>query len=300
MQMVDSTVVPLRPNTNNENISILHKIEQGPIHNASGRGFPFEEPLSISKILADFENFNVNDENKPPRTSHTALVGNYNNSNEYFERSNETASLKTKFETTHHKLAGHGTQSSGSSHTSGTFEHSQRSPITSSNPSFDFVQKDTLTWSDYDPPFSEAPPQPQPPTNDFPISIPPLRLPSATVPFQAVDLGTNVHSRLLYSFSQLILDNLFPPKKEHRVFSLPIPTPIGESRKIAPIRRAFSGDYKLPRDKESWKPESDWPTPWSAVPIGNHPRQLTGTTSLGLAFNDQQPCVDVCSCSILC
>ena len=92
----------------------------------------------------------------------------------------------------------------------------------------------------------------------------------------------------------MILGNsMLPLKEDNRSFSLPLPGPIGEPRKLPPPR-AFSGDYKTIREKEVWKPEPEW-TPWPGVPVINPPRQLTGAASLGIVFNDQQPWPDVIS-----
>jgi hypothetical protein len=197
MQMVGSTVVPLGPNTSKENIPIPPEAEQGSIQNTFNRGFPFPEPSSISKILADIENFNINNENKRPYASHAGPVNNHNNPNKYFERSNEVASLKAELEVTRRKLAGYETWPNDGLHTHGSFEHDSQSPNIPNN-TFDFAHKDLLTWSDFNSSFPEAPPQPQPPPSDFPIPVPPLRLPPATVPLHTANLGTNVHSSMLY------------------------------------------------------------------------------------------------------
>lgn len=91
----------------------------------------------------------------------------------------------------------------------------------------------------------------------------------------------------------LILGNPSFPLREdnNRSFSLPLPGPIGEPRKV-PAARAFSGDYKTSREKELWKPEPEW-TSWPGVPVVNPPRQLTGAASLGIVYNDQQTWPDV-------
>ena len=95
----------------------------------------------------------------------------------------------------------------------------------------------------------------------------------------------------------MILGNsMLPLREDNRSFSLPLPGPIGEPRKL-PQPRAFSGDYKTIREKEVWKPEPEW-TPWPGVPVINPPRQLTGAASLGIVFNDQQPWPDVISTPI--
>jgi len=81
-------------------------------------------------------------------------------------------------------------------------------------------------------------------------------------------------------------------KEDSRSFSNPFPAPIGESRRVTQLR-SVSEDLKFHRDKESWKQESDWTSPWTGSSLTNPLRQLTGTASLGVVYNDQLPWPDV-------
>lgn len=196
--MVESTIVPLGPNTTKENIPIPSELEQGSIHNSFNRACPFPGPSSVSKLLADFEKFNVHDENRRPRKSHTGTVDYHNNPAMYFEKSDEMANIRAELEATRLKLAGYESRPSEDPHASNSLEDNLQTPVVPNNTSFDFARKDALTWSDYDSLFPEVPPQPQSPPSDFPVNVPPLRLPSATASFQTTNLGTNVRSSMLY------------------------------------------------------------------------------------------------------
>jgi hypothetical protein len=91
---------------------------------------------------------------------------------------------------------------------------------------------------------------------------------------------------VFYILETLILGNPFPPREEIRNFSLPIPAPIGQHRRVSPVQRAFSADFKNTRDKEPWRPEPEWNGPWPATPKGN-PRQMHGIGPLGVNVNEQ-------------
>lgn len=96
----------------------------------------------------------------------------------------------------------------------------------------------------------------------------------------------------------LILGNPFPPREEIRNFSLPIPAPIGEHRRVLPVQRAFSADFKNnTRDKELWRPEPDWNAPWLGTPTGNS-HQMPGMGPLRGSFNEQ-PGTEVFSRKVL-
>ena len=85
----------------------------------------------------------------------------------------------------------------------------------------------------------------------------------------------------------LILGNPFHPREEIRSFSFPIPAPIGQHRRVSPVQRAFSADFKNTRDKEPWRPEPDWNTSWQGTATGNISRQMPGIGLLDGNCNEQ-------------
>ena len=99
--MLESTKSPLGANFNKENIL---QPDENPIDsltsNAFDRGFPFQESSSISKMLANFEDFNVNDENRPPSNHHFGI-----NDRPMQTNNTELASLKAELEATRSRLA---------------------------------------------------------------------------------------------------------------------------------------------------------------------------------------------------
>lgn len=288
--MMETTKLPLGTNLNKNNILSPPETQHDPISNIFDRDFPFQESSSVTKMLANFEDSNLNDENilpdEPP-------LGH----NKKLETSIEMAGLKAELEATRRRLAEYEMRSDDVPQTSSPLKYntSNKHNLSSNYPPLDFGHKDILPWSDYDSSILEVPtpPSPHPVPFDFPAHVPPLRLPSTAAPFNA-NTPARINSSMLYLKGLLIIDN-FVLREEHRNFSLPIPAPIGEPRRILPIQRAFSAEIKRPRDKEPWRVESDWSPPWSGIPIGTSARQLSATPNHSVIFNDQQPWPDVLS-----
>ena len=69
-----------------------------------------------------------------------------------------------------------------------------------------------------------------------------------------------------------------------------MPAPIGEPRRMP--NRGVSASVKIDRDNGPWNAEPDW-SGWSRMPVANGPRQLTGTASLGVVYNDQSQWTNV-------
>src|SRR5437762_772966 len=189
--MLKSSNSPLGTNLNKENILNLHENPpDSTTSNAFDRSFPFQESPSITKMLANFEDFDINDENRPPSNPHFGI-----NDRSLQTDNTELASLKAELEATRRRLAEYETPRFNDvpQTSSGLLKYNPSSKnvfFSSSNhpppppPSFDFVHKDILPWSDYDSSFLEIH-TPHPLPSDFHTSVPPLRLPSPTGPFQA-------------------------------------------------------------------------------------------------------------------
>lgn len=202
--MVESTESPLLTNFNKENIL---KPYENPLDsttsNAFDRGFPFQESSTISKMLANFEEFNINDENRPPSNLHFGI-----NEGPSQSDNTELANLKAELEASRRRLAEYETLGSNDipmQTSSGFLKYnpSSKNVFTSSNNAptpprpLDFVHKDILTWSDCDSSFLEIP-SPHPMPFDFHGPIPPLRLPPPKGPFHAQpDPLTNINSGIL-------------------------------------------------------------------------------------------------------
>ena len=187
--MLESVKSPLGANFNKENILQPHDNSlDSATSNAFDQGFPFQESSSISNMLANFEDFNINDENRPPSNPHFRI-----NDRPLHADNTELASLKAELEASRRKLAEYETSRSNDVRTetsSGLLKYNPSSKnvfSSSSNPPPpppDFVHKDILPWSDYDSSLFEIP-TPHPLPFDFHAPIPPLRLPPPTGPFHA-------------------------------------------------------------------------------------------------------------------
>jgi hypothetical protein len=193
--MIESTTLPLRSNINKDNIPNTHETERETAGNVFDRGFPFHESSSITNMLAELEDFNINNENQLPENTHLVL-NHSNNPSVLFQTNNELTTLRAELEATRRKLAEYESRSKPIPRRSGPLTHNaeSRSPFSSNSASFDFVHKDILPWSDYDSTFLEVPQQPHPSPVDFPSSFPPCRLPSAAVPFPGSIAEANPNS----------------------------------------------------------------------------------------------------------
>jgi hypothetical protein len=274
--------------TNSNRINTNDQLES--TCNAFDRGFPFQEPSSIGKLLTDLGDFNINDENTPPENPRHIL----DDDSQKNESNNEVATLKAELDATRRKLAEYELRANSTSQGSSLLNPDipSKAPFLANNSSLDFVSNEIIPWSDYDSSISEPPLQPHPEPHDFPASVTPLRLPSNPLHFQGTNPGASINPSLVLYELLLIPGNPFPVKTDRRSLSGPMLAPIGAPRLSAPIERSFSEDYKT-RGKEPWKSEVDWSTPWPGIPTTTPIRQLTGTASLGVVYNDQQPWPDV-------
>ena len=188
MQMIGSTKNPLGINNNKENI--LSPPEINPVSQGSilREGFLFpDEPSTLPLGSLDINN----DENKylldtPPLFSSRQIP------TKLFKTDHEMASLKIELEATRRKLAEYEKRSKivPQPHKSNTPSRSQVASTSSS--SFDYGYNDITPWSDIDSSASEAPPPPHPMPIEFPASVPPLCLPSTSVPFPPDNPGWSV------------------------------------------------------------------------------------------------------------
>jgi hypothetical protein len=293
LRMVESTKHPLETNLNKNNILGSPGNQRESTSNVFDRGFPFQESSPITRMLSNFEEFNINDENIAPNSSHIKQL----------DAKSEVASLKAELDATRRRLAEYETSRSKDMLQTPAGPpkcHNIRNNdvYSSTTPSIDFVHKDILPWSDYNSSFldvpTQPPPAPHPSAFDYTAPVPPLRLPSTSAPFQD-NHGIYTNTGLPTFYVRLLTLGNYVLRDGHRNFSLPTPAPIGEPRKVSPIQRSFSAEVKNLQDKEAWRPEPDWSTPWSALPTGNSTRQLMGNSSHSVVFNDQQPSLDVFS-----
>lgn len=188
--MKESMPVPLGINLNKDNIPVLRDTHCDSTFNASDRGFT----SSITKLLEDFENFNIYNKNGHLENAESSLQG--DNDNTTSDSSNEVAGLKAELEATRRKLAEYEGRSGRLPPASARSLQSARnnSPSPSPNGSLDLDEKDTLPFGPYEfQPLKSLPPPPllPPPTPiDFPAPITPLRLPSASMPYHTINPGT--------------------------------------------------------------------------------------------------------------
>ena len=199
--MLESTKFPLSTNFNKENIlNPRENTLDSTTSNVFDRGFSFQKSSSISKMLANLEDFSINDENRPPSNPQFEI-----NDRPLQTDNAELTSLKAELEATRRRLAEYETSRSNDLPTetsSGLLKYNPSSKnvfSSSSNatppPPLDFVHKDILPWSDYDSSFLEVP-TPHPSPFDFHAPIPPLHLPP---PFHApLNPVTNINSGILY------------------------------------------------------------------------------------------------------
>jgi hypothetical protein len=196
--MIKSTKLPLGTNVNKINIVNSPETQHELTSDAFDRGFPFQESSSVTKILTNFEEFDINDENESPINSPPGCNGQLETNNY------EVASLKAELDATRRRLAEYETRSIDIPQTSNPLKHNSanKTVFPSSTPSLDYVHRDNLTSCDYDSSFMEIhtppPPPPHPSPLDFPASVPPLRLPSTVAPFQANPLP-NIGSGIIIS-----------------------------------------------------------------------------------------------------
>ena len=196
MQMSGPAKSPLGINKNKENV--LNTDEVGLLSQRAilHQGFvQANEPLS-----APLGSLNINnDENEylldtPPFFSSRHIPS------KPFETNPEMASLQVELEATRRKLAEYEKRSKTVSQPLKSTPY--RSPVTSTtSSSFDYGYGDISPWSDFDSSVSEAPPPPHPTPTEFPASVPPLCLPSSSVPFPLDNTGWNIASRIFRSHS---------------------------------------------------------------------------------------------------
>jgi hypothetical protein len=169
--MIEPTTLPLAPNINKHNVLDVPDSTCSPPNS----GYPFQEPSSITGLLADFETFNINDENTSPSKRPAAA------NHKPVQSNDEVATLKAELEATRRKLADYEAHSNVAVQQSMPFTYTQssRNCFPSDSSTIDFTPTDILPWSDYDSSITDVPPPPHPSPVDFPGSVAPLRLPSS-------------------------------------------------------------------------------------------------------------------------
>jgi hypothetical protein len=175
--MIEPTTLPLATNYNKVNILAPHESAD----NSFDHDFPFPEASSITKILTDFGNLNVSDENT--LTDPLRVVA----GNDNLKGIDDVVTLKAELEATRRKLAEYEARSKIGSQS--PKDDSSQSPY-SSSPKRNLPRNDTV-WPEHKSSIPNAPPPPRPSPLQFPYSVPPLRIPSASLPFQIPNSDTN-------------------------------------------------------------------------------------------------------------
>lgn len=284
--MLEPSTLPLATNYNETNIA-------GPRDSAdsSFASFPYSE-ASIAKILTDFGKLSLNDENTltDPLRIGTSFRDN-------LQGVDNVATLKAELEATRRKLAEYEahTRTVSQSSTALQDQSPSRNPYSSNSPGRNIPRNEAI-WPEPLSSIPNIPPRPRPSPLRFQFSVPPLRLPSAAVPFQASSSDPSLTSskrdqdgRADLDLGRAYLDASLSSRNEPRSFSLPIPPPIGEPRRILDTKRTISTDYKTPYDTTAWKPPQDWQASWQNTSTGEPPRHLSGPPSLGVLYDEQLP-----------
>jgi hypothetical protein len=192
MQMIESTTNPLGININKENVLNPHETNPLPPNTVFREGFLFpDEPSSTTLGSLNINN----DENKYPLEP--PLFASKQSSPKTFKTDNEMASLRAELEATRRKLAEYEGFSNKVPQPLKSITPS-RSPVTSTtSSSFDYGYNDIMPWSDYGSSASEVPPAPRPLPMDFAPPVPPLRIPSASIPRQSGTPGSTITPGIL-------------------------------------------------------------------------------------------------------
>jgi hypothetical protein len=191
--MIEPTTLPLTPNINKLNVLDAPASTCSPLN----QGYPFQEPSSITSILADFETFNINDENTSPSKRPATIYNNPVQSND------EVATLKAELEATRRKLADYEARSPVTAQQSMPFTYTQssRNCFPSDSSTIDFTPTDILPWSDYDSSITDVPPPPHPSPVDFPGSVAPLRLPPTTIAANQTLASNHISPSTYFNYS---------------------------------------------------------------------------------------------------
>jgi hypothetical protein len=182
--MREPSTLPLATNYNKVNILGPHDSADN-----SFAAFPYSE-TSLAKILTDFGKSSRSDETTltDPRRIGTGF-------RENIQGADDVATLKAELEATRRKLAeyeGHSRTLSQSS-TALQDQSPSRSPYLSNSPGRNIPRNETI-WPESLSSIPNIPAPPRPSPRHFPFSVPPLRLPSATVPFQNPSSDHNLTS----------------------------------------------------------------------------------------------------------
>jgi hypothetical protein len=178
--MIEPTTLPLATNYNKVNILAPHESAD----NSFNHDFAFPEASSMTKILTDFGNLNVSDENT--LTDPLRVVGDHKN----LQGIDDVVTLKAELEATRRKLAEYEARSKiGSQSSKPLKDDSSQSPY-SSSPKRNLPRNETV-WPEHQSSLPNAPPPPRPSPLQFPYSVPPLRIPSASLPFQIPNSDSN-------------------------------------------------------------------------------------------------------------
>jgi hypothetical protein len=180
MQMIEYTTNPLGININKENVLNPHETNPLPPNTVFREGFLFPDEPSSTPLGS----LNINnDENKYPLEP--PLFASRQSSPKTFKTDNEMTSLRAELEATRRKLAEYEGLSNKVPQSLKSITPS-RSPVTSTtSSSFDYGYNDIMPWSDYGSSASEVPSAPRPLPMDFAPPVPPLRIPSASIPGQS-------------------------------------------------------------------------------------------------------------------
>jgi|SRR5579859_3908926 len=176
------TPVPLALSSNVNKVNILESHAEKQRSFGSNYNFQSKEVSSIANLLA---NFQLHDENTPPLRCYDRQE----------KKEDNVASLKAELEATRRKLAEYESRSKNFPQQRSSFFSPPPKQIASPSEttSVDFTTTDMFPWSEYDSPNSGLPPPPHPSPNDFPVSVPPLSLPSASLPFQPIKPPPNLN-----------------------------------------------------------------------------------------------------------
>lgn len=171
--MIEPTALPLATNYNKVNIIDPHESVDSPFN----RGFRFQQTSSITKMLTDFEDHEVVDENTlrdPLRLG---------SKNDNLQATDDLAILKAELEDTRRKLAEYEARSRVGSPSSKAPKDSPPSGPPFANSPTRNLGRNEATWPEYSLSIPNVPPPPRPTPLQFPYSVPPLRLPSGSIPF---------------------------------------------------------------------------------------------------------------------
>lgn len=282
--MIEQERLPLENNTNIANIPTTP--------DENGNACANSQSLDIKQVLSNLAKCAINDENSDLTNTHAA-----SEIEVPIKPVDEVAALRAELAATRRKLEEYEERSvppPSEQPVRFRYRSTSRNHIPSADAVLPFARNDVHVWTDKDTSQAES----SSTQSDSVRPTPPAQSPCDTPPFsfKPPDLGTSIGTGVSNPNYGLDLESSTGVKREHRSFTVPAQDPIGEPRRQPGYKRSASEEHhKILPGGEPWKAEQEWnPSTWQTLSTSPS-RQLTGTASLGLVYNDESLWTNVCS-----